>query len=234
MVVTTSDATTDDPTGTSTGGVCPQEFEVPQCVPAQGPPNAVACQLDVECGPQQQCFVIPLLGGLCGECTQDADCQGGGCTPPNPLQSTGAICNNGQLCAGCESDATCVDPAAALCGTVIDAAGIITVDTCGQCKTSADCSDEAPNCVPVVDSINDFTGYRACVPDCSRPQDATCEPDEHASCAPGFCTIAVLMGVIELGLCGECLSDADCEPGQSCSDPEVDINNDTMTGARCI
>jgi len=34
-----------------------------------------------------KCAQVPIFGGICGECLEDADCEMGGCTVPNPLSS---------------------------------------------------------------------------------------------------------------------------------------------------
>ncbi|MFZ6182916.1 hypothetical protein [Nannocystis pusilla] len=42
------------------------------------------------------------------------------------------------------------------------------------------------------------------------------------------------MGLLELGVCGECSGDGDCGPGESCSAPKVDLDLGTVTGAKCL
>ena len=42
------------------------------------------------------------------------------------------------------------------------------------------------------------------------------------------------MGLLNLGVCGECSTDADCGPGQSCSAPAIDTNQGTLIGAMCL
>src|SRR5690606_14832241 len=102
-----------------------------------------------------------LLGGLCGECTKDADCSNGGCTIPNPFKSLGSVCNMGEPGAGCESDEICSD-AAPVCGTILDSPGLITVKTCGTCDENSDCGNDTPYCEPVIQLL-DVSGQLTCV-----------------------------------------------------------------------
>ena len=203
-------------------------------------PDGAMCSDDKECE-SGSCFVVPLLGGLCGECKTDADCPKGGCTIPNPLAGAGAVCNEGEAGAGCEDDGVCVDPNNPLCGLVLDASPIIKVQTCGECKTNADCSDDAaPNCSPTI-SVGDFSGINTCVPDASVPNDSACNqveedgvPIGNAACESGKCGVAVVMGVVKIGACGECFVDGDCDAGKTCQDPFVDTETGDLFGAKCM
>ncbi len=229
--------TTDDPTtGVTTGNPACEEVDMRK-------PPGEECQLDCECAliteydpgggtvefddtQDGKCFVVPLIGGLCGECVTPDDCgPNEGCTIPNPLASTPSFCNDGSLGAGCDADGpnTCQDPL--VCGTVLDAAGILTVSTCGDCAESADCTDaETPNCAPTIDVAN-FTGTLTCVGDGSLEQNNACVPGEGKACASGVCSVAVVMGVIQVGICGECDADNPCDDGFTCEDAFVDIEN---------
>ncbi len=203
-------------------------------------PDGAMCSDDKECE-SGSCFIVPLLGGLCGECKVDADCPKGGCTIPNPLAGVGAVCNEGQAGAGCEDDSVCVDPNNAFCGLVLDATPIIKVQTCGECKSNADCSDDAsPNCSPTI-SIGDFSGINSCVADASVPNDSACNyiedggvPIGNAACESGKCGVAVVMGVVKIGACGECFVDGDCDGGKKCQDPFVDDMSGELFGAKCM
>ncbi len=232
----TSDSeTTDSDTSDSdtTGGMCPMEPGMFSCDPIQGDP-APTCSQDSQCPQGQVCYLVPLLGGTCGECKVDADCPDGGCTAPNLIQGLGSVCNTGQLCDGCEDDSSCNDPDYPYCGLVIDAAGILQVKTCGECADDSHCPEDRPNCSPVIEDIGRFSGVRHCVADCSIPLDQACELGNDASCQSGTCSKAVIMGVIEVGVCGECVSDEDCAPGEACLPAEVDINAETVSGSQCV
>lgn len=225
-MTTTTTTTTDTTATTTTTGVDPQ-------------PNGSMCSSDAECE-SMSCFVVPLLGGICGDCKVDGDCDNGGCTIPNPLMGVGAVCNNGEPGAGCMSDAVCSDPSASKCGLVLDASPIIAVNTCSECETNADCTDPAaPNCSPTI-SVADFSGQLTCVPDASVPNDSACNraeeggvPIGNAACESGKCTTAVVMSVVQIGVCGECFSDADCPMGQTCQDAAVDTMTFALIGAKC-
>lgn len=197
------------------------------------------CSADAECI-SNKCFVVPLLGGICGECKVDDDCNNGGCTFPNPLMGSGAVCNQGEKGAGCMSDEVCADPNAATCGLALDTSPILEVFTCGECKTNADCEAQTPNCSPSIDIAN-LTGILECVPDGNVPNNSSCNrmeennvPIGNAACQSGKCGTAVVMGVVQIGVCGECFIDADCDPGETCQDAEVDNDTLTLIGAKCI
>jgi len=225
--MTTSTSTTSDTMATtSTTGVTPQ-------------PDGSMCSADAECE-SMSCYNVPLLGGLCGECKVDSDCDGGGCTIPNPLAGIGATCNKGGSGEGCMSDEVCNDPNAPFCGTVLDASPIIKVLTCGECKTNADCMDaKAPNCSPDI-SVADFNGLLSCVPDNSVPNDTACSLVKDGegtagdkACESGKCTTATLEGVVKIGICGTCFTDADCD-GKKCMAAAVDTNSGDLKGAFCM
>lgn len=42
------------------------------------------------------------------------------------------------------------------------------------------------------------------------------------------------MGLLKMGICGQCNSNADCDPGKTCTDPQVDLDNSVLIGATCI
>jgi hypothetical protein len=205
-------------------------------------PQDATCTDPSGCGcASGRCFLVPILGGWCGECLVDEDCPGGGCTVPNPIASVGAVCNMGEAGAGCMSADACTDAAFPACATVLDIPGIITVSTCSQCDANADCPPDAPNCTPVYD-IGDFSGVKECRPDNSVPNDEGCsltedpmgQPEGNAACQSGFCGEADIMGLLKMGICGECNVDSDCPQGQSCTAPQVDLNSATLTGSVCL
>lgn len=233
MVSATSPSTSATSNAGTTAGMCADP---------EGQPNDLSCQDASGCGCESgKCFVIPILGGLCGECLGDVDCDGGGCTVPNPLASLGSRCNKGEPGAGCQSDDVCQDPSAPLCKLVLSVPGIIDVATCSACRSNADCPDpKQHNCSPEYD-LAGFSGQYVCKADGSAQLDTGCSLDDCQGnplgdrvCASGFCNAAAVQGVLKIGICSECREDTDCPPGTSCSDPQVDTQSNTMTGSRCL
>jgi hypothetical protein len=215
-------------TGSDTDGFCNDPF---------GQPNDAPCTDESGCGcASGKCFLVPILGGFCGECLGDADCSPGGCTIPDPINSEGSHCNKGEPGAGCESDAVCSDPQHAHCAPVLEIENIITVATCGACGGNGDCPPAAHNCVPIYDIAN-FAGVFECLPDGVVPNGGGCnlnEPNGGEACASGRCGKANVMGLLDVGICGECNSDADCLPNQTCTDPQVDLEQGLLVPAQCV
>jgi len=171
---------------------------------------------------------------------------GGGCTVPNPIAGIGSTCNMGEAGAGCETNDICTDPAAGFCGLLLSVPGIINVSTCGACAVNDDCvaaNPKTPNCSPTYDVMN-FSGQYVCVEDASVPNNGGCNlakdamdlPVGNAACESGFCGEASVMGLVKLGICGECNSNADCVAigKQTCTDPVVDLQGATLQGSICM
>ena len=206
-------------------------------------PDSASCKDASGCGcASGACFTIPIVGGFCGECLGDADCRGGGCTVPNPLIPVGSICNQGEAGAGCQSDEVCVDADNARCGTVLEVPGIFTVATCGECTTDDECTAPGlPNCSPNY-AITMFTGKLTCVGDnsvangggCNLADDGNGVPLGDSACMSGRCGAAFFEGLIEIGLCGECNSDIDCDVMgmTTCNDATATVDGVTM-GSFC-
>ncbi|WAS98672.1 hypothetical protein [Nannocystis punicea] len=225
---TTTEGTTTATTDTSAG---PMTTDIGPCEDLPLQPDGATCTQPSGCGCSSgKCFVYPVFGGYCGECLVDADCDGGGCTGPNPFTGPGAVCNDGGPGDGCQSDAVCSDPNNGVCAAVIEVPGIITVSTCGECQTDADCSAPTPVCAPKYD-VADFSGRFDCVAKGSVANNGGCNSD--AACASGHCGAASLMGLVQFGVCGECLTDADCSPGEQCVEGEADLGGGKLTGATC-
>lgn len=232
-MTTTAAPTTGDTTATT----------APACSDPEGQPINSECTDPSGCGcDTEKCFVVPALGGFCGECLTDEDCKPGGCSVPNPIAGVGATCNTGKAGEGCMSDAVCTDPENGICGTLLEVPGIITVATCGQCKVNADCAahPNGPNCTPTYDVPN-FKGKMDCVADGSIDNDLGCSleddggvPAGNKACKSGFCGEASVMGLLKLGVCGDCNADSDCGPGQMCTDPAVDLDNGVLVGSVCM
>ena len=207
---TTATVTTDPTTATDTGG---------------GLPNDAMCEFDSECA-SGHCYVAGPLGGLCGECNTDADCDVGGCTAPNPLAMPrqGSRCNVGEYGGGCMSDDACGD--ALVCASIIDVPGIIEVATCSECVADADC-DAGQLCAPDI-AVVQVTGVKRCVAEGSLANGQSCDlqGSGDSSCASGHCALASVMGILDLGVCSQCENDVDCGAGHPCQDASVDL----MTG----
>lgn len=229
-------STTEVDTNVTTGAACDDAM--------LGQPDGAGCKDASGCGcASEKCFTIPIVGGFCGECLGDADCDGGGCTVPNPFAMVGSTCNQGEPGAGCQSDAVCQDAANALCGTLLEVPGIFAVSTCGECASNDDCTDPLlPNCSPTYDVMN-VSGKFVCVADGTVPNDTGCslaedefgEPVGNSACMSGFCGTATIEQIVKVGLCGDCNSNADCEAiGLSkCNAASVDTMSGATKGATC-
>ncbi len=215
---TTTTDTTDDTTSTTTD---------------TGPgdlPNGAACTADGECM-SLNCYVVPFLGGQCGECNEDIDCVGGGCTPPNPFEANGSTCNMGEVGGGCESTDVCQD--GLFCGNVLSLLGLIEINTCGECESDANCT--APQiCAPIV-VVSDFSGVNTCIDTNSLAQDSFCQlapGNGNDACMSGICSTVDIMGLAQIGSCGECNTDADCMGG-TCTPGEFILDTGTLVGSTC-
>ncbi|MBZ5715735.1 hypothetical protein [Nannocystis pusilla] len=219
-----------------TTGISDTDFTTGQfCQDPPDQPQNSPCTDSSGCGcASDTCFVVPALGGFCSECLADADCPSGGCTVPNPIAGVGAVCNLGQPGDGCESDAACNNPMAPHCSEVYEVPGIITVATCGACDTDADCPPQAPHCTPDYD-LGDFGGQKSCRAPGSVPNNSGCDFDGSGdlACASGFCGQASIMGLLKLGICGECNSDNDCNGG-TCTEPAADLDTGALIGSVCL
>lgn len=242
-VPTTSGTTAvDDPTTgglptTAGGDTCEQGF-LGSCTssggePAPGP-NGSPCATDDECE-SMNCFTNPLaMQGICSECNEDQDCVDLGTGISCSIGQMGwAVCEDGSVGDQCMSQAACQE--GLFCDALIEIPipGIFP-DFCGECETSADCAD-GEVCTPELD-VATFTGAKKCVAMGSVANDALCpvgEPDADSACMSGFCSVATIMQLIQVGLCGECLSDADCMGG-TCVDAMIDPMGGAFSGSKCM
>ncbi|MCB9706988.1 MAG: hypothetical protein H6711_34425 [Myxococcales bacterium] len=195
-----------------------------------GLPDGGACVSDGECM-SGHCYVITFLGGTCGECFIDSDCAGGGCSPPNPFDGTPPMCNKGEAGGGCETSEVCMPGLE--CATVVDLLGLIQISTCGECVTDAAC-DPGDLCAPDVDLAN-FKGQNTCIPPGTMPQDAYCDlaGSGDEACMSGICSTVDVMGIAQIGACGECDTDADCQGG-TCMLGTFDLDTATLVGSTCV
>lgn len=192
-------------------------------------PNGSTCTADSECM-SGHCYVVPFLGGQCGECTADGHCTDGGCTPPNPFESNGSFCNMGEKGGGCQSDDACAEGLS--CSTVLDLLGLIVLTNCGECQSDMECID-GQICAPIVD-VGSFSGYRECITPNSLEHGAYCDLEGNGDqvCESGICSVVDIMGLAEIGSCGQCNVDSDCGNG-FCTPGEFLLDTGTLTGSTC-
>jgi hypothetical protein len=148
-----------------------------------------------------------------------------------PVRNQRFDCNQGEVGGGCESSEVCQDDAT--CGTVLDLLGLIQINTCGECATDDDCGGK--RCVPVV-TVSTFSGSTMCLGIGSLAQDSFCdlEGDGDAACERGLCAPVDVMGLAEVGACGECKGDTDCpDSSPPCGDGTLDISTGALTGSSC-
>ncbi|MCA9712832.1 MAG: hypothetical protein KDK70_43795, partial [Myxococcales bacterium] len=133
------------------------------------PGGGMACSLPGECA-SNQCYTIGILGGVCSECDEDADCAFG-CSPANPLTGDCALCCDGSLGCGCETALAC--QAGLACASLLNVPGIVDISTCSECANDLDCAG-GELCAPSYDLAN-FGGLHQCVPPMSQANGVGCE-----------------------------------------------------------
>lgn len=173
--------------------------------------TAAALEPDGEpCLDASECVNTCHLGnspGTCGECASDADCEGG-CTPPLMAPPT---CNAGALADACETSLACQDGLS--CVSLLQF-GATAFRGCSSCESDLDCGGEQ-QCGLVID-FQVFRGARECVDPASVSTGESCnpEPGGELACASGKCAEVTLFGSASvIGVCSECLEDADCDTG---------------------
>lgn len=166
------------------------------------------------------CYQVGGMG-VCSECRTDADCEDGGCSPPNILVSPFApgFCNSGELGEACSSDETCVDDR-----QCIEVVGVpeFELSTCSECATDADC-DDGESCTPHYD-LERYAGYFSCAELGTVPTGGGCTPGNDEQCESGMCgEVSVFFGALTLGVCGDCKTNDDCETeGEECLPASID------------
>lgn len=184
-------------------------------------PDGSQCTADADCE-SMNCFVAGALGGICGECNEDADCEFG-CSLPNPLTSAPSVCNMGELGGGCESTDVCED--GLVCALILDVPMILSASTCSECEDDAGCTEADTSCQPIYDVAN-ISGQKECVANGSIENGNGCDlVTGNTACMSGFCGEADFMSFLSLGVCGECLANSDCDEGagEECLPPEIDL-----------
>lgn len=193
-------------------------------------PNGAQCSTNDECE-SMFCYTIPQLGGVCSECLVDADCGSGTCAI-SPA-SMYAVCTDGSMGVMCNSDEGCMGDL--VCTELIDTGGLINASFCSECGPTAPCAGDDV-CAPVYDLAN-FGGYMACAAPGSVPNDGGCPIDDMGTpdgtaCSSGICTAAdVFMGLVTVGVCGECASDDDCTAPATCTPAAASMSG--LTGSVC-
>ena len=100
------------------------------------------------------------------------------------------------------------------------------ISQCGECITDAECDPDL-YCTPTSQ-----TGT-TCVTMGAVANDEPCPIDGSIVCASGHCTPALYMGMdVDYWACGECTTDDDCDPGQTCQ--PGDLGGMTLTGSFCM
>jgi hypothetical protein len=218
----TNTPTTTDPTAGSSGG-------------GMDVPNGGMCMVDDVCV-SGNCYESPL-GGICGECDEDADCDGGGCSIPNPLTMAPSVCNDGSIGGGCETSDVCQK--GLTCALILEVDAImLSASTCSECAADTDC-DMGMLCAPTYDVAN-ISGFKSCVMPGSLPDGSGCdfEGSGNESCTSGLCTPANAAGFVDLGICSECGIDGagaetTCMGMDVCMPAEVSLSDGLLPG-ECV
>lgn len=229
-------STTDEPgTSTSDGGSDTMDggnFIDPNTDSGPGDPlpNGGECSSNDECQ-SGFCYTIPTLGGVCSECLQDSDCGEGESTCGVDFNTGYAVCTDGSLGKMCDSDEGCQGDL--VCGELIDTGGLFNASFCSECNDNTPCDGEQI-CTPAYDE-GSFSGHLMCADPGSVPDGGGC-PIENGEgngevCTNGHCGIADVMGFIQLGVCGECSENDDCDPGETCT--PASAGQGGLAGASC-
>jgi hypothetical protein len=139
----------------------------------------------------------------------------------------------GELGGGCGSSDVC-QPGLS-CSNAFELLDLILIDTCGECASDADCG-VGLICAPSVE-LSDFAAVNTCIGVNTLAQDSYCKlaaegGNGDAACTSGICSTIDIMGIAQLGACGECNADADCGAGV-CVAGAFDLDTGTLTGSTC-
>lgn len=219
--VTTFEATTFgfEPTtfGSEATWVGPETLDPDPSFPFPLAPDGSFCAQDFECA-SDRCFNFAgELGGTCGECRNDRDCPWG-CSRPAPLFFEGSRCNDGELGAGCDVDASCQRPL--VCSELSSPLFGVSMTGCSECDTHAECFEGA--CTPFLD-LERLSGFKICVPRQSLPVGSTCDPTTElgsTACESGICAPLQVFGAL-VGICSECTEDRPCPEPLTCALPDA-------------
>ena len=187
-------------------------------------PNGAQCASPDECD-SGFCYEVPMVGGVCSECTMDADCKMGTCAVD--FQIMYAVCTDGSQGSMCDSDRGCMGDL--VCEPLVDTGGLFPLDFCSECGEAAPCAGEEI-CAPVYDTVA-FQGYHACAAPGSVADGGGCPvaggTGDGTVCMSGACAVANVFMVVDIGVCGECATDDDCTAPQTCTAPVVDMSGIT-------
>lgn len=191
-------------------------------------PDGADCSENFQCN-SGECYVTGI-GGICGECSDDSDCEFG-CNVPNPLSSPpqGSTCSAGNPGENCDSPAGC--DGGLDCVEVINVPGIIEISSCSECALDMDCQ---PGSVCNIDlAVADFNGVWTCTPAGSVPLGGTCDlqgSSGDVACASNICAEASIKGLISVGVCSECNASNPCGGGETCVEPDLGIDGTSVPG----
>lgn len=220
--------------GVGSSGMADGSFLNPDSSGDDGPtppqPNGSPCMGEADCE-SGMCYSIPMVGGVCSECLTDDDCEMGTCAlDPTALY---AVCTDGSQGVMCSSDEGCMGEL--VCSELINTGGLFPLNFCSQCRDDVPCP-EGETCTPVYD-LENFGGYLGCAGPGSVENGGGC-PIEGVSgdgtvCASGFCGVVTLLDLLPVGVCGECLTDEDCEAVglTTCNPGAADMTG--VMGATC-
>jgi hypothetical protein len=82
----------------------------------------------------------------------------------------------------------------------------------------------------------EFSGINDCIDLNSLGQDAFCnlEGNGNDACESGICSTIDIMGLAQVGACGQCNTDADCMGGTpTCTAGEFILDTGTLVGSTC-
>lgn len=198
-------------------------------------PNGQQCGTDDACD-SGYCYMLPMIGGVCSECLDDTNC-GEGETCQVDFGLLYAVCGEGGLGVMCSGDEGCGD---LTCELVLDTGGLFDITTCSECGESNPCPNAEDTCSPVVDINLPPSGYLTCQAPASQPNGATCPWDnatmsgDGTPCMSGICAPADAggFGLITVGVCGECATDADCPMQGTCMPGTAEQSG--ITGSTCV
>ncbi len=223
------DVTTDGPgdSSESAGFINPETGDEGPDVPL---PNGGQCESNEGCE-SGFCYVLPMIGGVCGECLMDSDCEMGTCALSAELMY--AVCTMGELGDMCDSDEGCMGEL--VCTELIDTGGFFNASFCSTCGPSLPCEGEDV-CSPVYDAAG-FSGHMECAMPGSVPNGGGCPLDDAGVgdgtvCESGICSVAdAFGGFVQLGVCGECNSDTDCMEPATCTPASAGMGG--LAGSVC-
>lgn len=190
-----------------------------------GLPNGSECMTPAVCQ-TGDCYVvkIPVEGlppGICSECDADQDCvdKGLGIACTVDASDFSGVCTDGGLGSFCESQNAC--KAGYFCEELVAGAQGLLPSACSECRDDADC-DGGKRCTPRID-VGMYEGNKFCAAPGSVPNDGMCPiPTGNDVCANGHCNTLNLFGMLDVGVCGACATDADCVAPKICQPGKFD------------